>query len=141
MSAVFQESLLFNTSVRENILLGKLDATEMGRQFRALARSLGLDCHYHTSSRETPRSRRKKLRRYDVRQSVASLRGWKTKRGELPPADPAQRPSKAAKRTGYRTNSEAHRNVRLKLSPERRAEIARKGAEVRWNSRLVPQKP
>jgi len=41
------------------------------------------------------------------------------------------RPSKV-KMTGYRTNPVPHRQSRLLLEPQRRAEIARKGARARW---------
>lgn len=44
------------------------------------------------------------------------------------------RPSKLATATGYRTDSAAHREARLKLTAVRRAEIARKGGEARWNA-------
>ena len=43
----------------------------------------------------------------------------------------ALRPSKKA--SGYRTDSDAHRSTRLRLEPNRRAEIARKGGKTRWN--------
>ena len=42
--------------------------------------------------------------------------------------DPAERPSKRAGRTGYRTDPERHRQARAKVSPGRRREIARMGA-------------
>jgi hypothetical protein len=41
------------------------------------------------------------------------------------------RPSRA--RSGYRTNIEAHKSTRLQMEPQRRAEIARKGAQARWH--------
>jgi len=40
------------------------------------------------------------------------------------------RPSKYA--SGYRTDPQAHRVTRLRMEPQRRAEIARKGAQARW---------
>lgn len=39
------------------------------------------------------------------------------------------RPSKLARHTGYRTDSARHHQARMKLSPDRRAEIARKGTK------------
>lgn len=42
----------------------------------------------------------------------------------------AIRPSKLT--SGYRADSEVHRSTRLRLEPQRRAEIARKGADARW---------
>lgn len=40
-------------------------------------------------------------------------------------ADPNMRPSKCAKRTGYRRDASRHSAARMKLTPERRSEIAR----------------
>lgn len=47
---------------------------------------------------------------------------------------PSLRPSRIARITGYRTDSVAHRQARLKLSPARRRAIARQGAQRKWNA-------
>ena len=55
------------------------------------------------------------------------------RRPRKPVARPALlRPSKIA--DGYRTDSAAHAKARLTVDPERRREIARKGAQARWNA-------
>lgn len=56
----------------------------------------------------------------------------------MTPYDPEHRaamPSRIARTTGYRRDSAAHQAARLKVDPERRAEIAAMGAAVtnaRW---------
>ena len=48
-------------------------------------------------------------------------------------AAPANRPSKCARRTGYRRDPTRHAVARAKVPPARRVEIARKGAKARWH--------
>ena len=65
------------------------------------------------------------------------LRELRRTQWERGPRKPTRRPSclRPSKQTsGYRTQSSAHVAARRKLTPERRAEIARKGASVRWNA-------
>ena len=78
---------------------------------------------------KTPAQRRQALRYY--------LRCLRRDQWERTPGKPIKRPSclRPSKRaSGYRTNSDAHRSARLQMEPQRRAEIARKGAQARWNA-------
>lgn len=65
------------------------------------------------------------------------LRCLRRTQWERTPAKPvkrphALRPSKIS--SGYRTDRQAHRETRLRMEPQRRVEIARKGAQARWNA-------
>lgn len=77
----------------------------------------------------TPAQRRQALRYY--------LRCLRRDQWERNPTKPVKRPAAlrpSKKASGYRTDSEAHRSTRLRMEPNRRAEIARKGAQARWNA-------
>jgi hypothetical protein len=89
------------------VQIGAVDLTEMGRQMRTLAVALGFRRRYSTQRRETS--------------ATADI-----------PRKPDTRPSRLKLRTGYRTNSAAHRTARLTVDVETRRAIARKGAEARW---------
>jgi hypothetical protein len=63
------------------------------------------------------------------------LRELRRTQWDRAPRRPARRPAslRPSKRaTGYRTDSVAHQTTRLRMEPQRRAEIARRGAEARW---------
>lgn len=65
------------------------------------------------------------------------LRCLRRDQWERRPCKPIKRPSAlrpSKKASGYRTDSDAHRSTRLQMEPQRRAEIARKGALKRWNA-------
>ncbi len=80
--------------------IGALDLTEMGRQMRALAVALGFRRRYGT-----------------MRQEQSTIVDIERR--------PDTRPSRIARRTGYRHSASAHHDARMKLTPERRSEIAR----------------
>lgn len=56
---------------------------------------------------------------------------WERRPCRRPGVPAGLRPSKLATRTGYRTDSAAHREARLTVDPETRRAIARKGALCR----------
>jgi hypothetical protein len=72
-----------------------------------------------------PAAQRAELR-YMIRELARTA--WRREILRPAPRPPILRPSKQAHVTGYRTDSARHYEARMKLSPERRAEIARKGA-------------
>lgn len=82
------------------VWIGALDLCEMGRQFRQLSKSLGFRVRYGTQRHEQSRTT-------DI------------------PRKPDTRPSKLARRTGYRHDSERHSAARMRLPAERRSQIAR----------------
>lgn len=90
--------------------IGAIDLPEMGREMRALAVALGFRTRYGTQRSE--------------RSSTVDI-----------PRKPDTRPSRLARRTGYRKDSAAHRTARLKVNEETRRAIARKGADARWSRR------
>lgn len=53
---------------------------------------------------------------------------WDRQVGRIPRTPPSIRPSKLARMTGYKRDSARKREVRMKLTPERRREIAAMGA-------------
>ena len=81
------------------VAIGALSLSEMNRQMRALATAMGMRRRYGTL-------------RHDQSTTSDIQR----------PAD--TRPSRAARRTGYRKDSERHHAARMKVDPERRREIA-----------------
>lgn len=58
---------------------------------------------------------------------------WDRHPSRCPAVPKLLRPSKQAKATGYRHDAERKRETRMKLSPERRKEIATKAAAKRWH--------
>ena len=56
---------------------------------------------------------------------------WDREISRKPRADPGLRPSRIARRTGYRTDSARHSAARMRLPAERRKEIARDGQRAR----------
>ena len=96
------------------VAIGEIDLTEMGRQMRALAVALGFRRRYSTHRRETS-------------STVDIVR------------KPDTRPSKLKLRTGYRHSASGHSAARMKLTPERRSEIARmaRAAQLARKGRVV----
>lgn len=72
-----------------------------------------------------PAAQRAELR-YSIRELARTA--WRREITRPTPRPELLRPSKLARITGYRTDSARHHEARMKLTPERRAEIARKGA-------------
>lgn len=75
-------------------------------------------------------SQRRAALRYELR--LWRHEAWARWPGKRPKAPACLRPSKVEASSGYREDCGAHRAVRLRLSPERRAEIARVAAAARW---------
>ena len=78
----------------------------------------------------TPRAREAVIR---YRLSRLRHEVWDRGPTRAPRAPHGIRPSKLAKRTGYRRDSAAHREARLTVNPEQRRAISRKGGIKRWN--------
>ena len=75
--------------------------------------------------RITPLARREMIA-YRMRRLKVEV--WERRPCRTPRVPHGLRPSKLATRTGYRTDSAAHREARLTLDPAVRRAIARKGA-------------
>ena len=75
--------------------------------------------------RLTPLARRQMIQ-YRMRRLRVEV--WERRPCRTPRIPPGLRPSKLATRTGYRTDSAAHREARLTLDPAVRRALARKGA-------------
>jgi hypothetical protein len=73
----------------------------------------------------TPRARREMIA---YRMRCLRVEVWERRPSRTPRVPHGLRPSKLAARTGYRTDSAAHREARLTLDPAVRRAIARKGA-------------
>ena len=76
----------------------------------------------------TPIARREMIR---YRMSVLRRQVWERRPVPAARRPAGLRPSKLATRTGYRSDSAAHREARLTVDPETRRAIARKGASCR----------
>jgi hypothetical protein len=76
----------------------------------------------------TPLARREMIQ-YRMRRLRVEV--WERRPCRTPRLPSGLRPSKLATRTGYRTDSAAHKEARLTLTPETRRAIARKGAVCR----------
>jgi hypothetical protein len=78
--------------------------------------------------RLTPLARRQMIQ-YRMRRLRVEV--WERRPCRAPRVPHGLRPSKLTTRTGYRTDSAAHREARLTLNAETRRAIARKGASCR----------
>ena len=110
-----------------------LQAVQIGIP-RWMALALPEDCDQEVAlvdlmhPRLTPLARREMIA-YRMRRLRVEV--WERRPCRTPRVPPGLRPSKLATRTGYRTDSVAHREARLTLDPETRRAIARKGALCR----------